>query len=1617
MRCHSFCYLLLTILFLNQAALIINTSILSSEIKESETNNSLLDDERETVQDNKGMKKSHIAPKTSSSEVLQTGERPLTSHTPPSTPPTGYLEDYVDAITDYYTPSDDGTIDDWTQMQAADGTYSNLSEYLPTGWHSPSDYINNNGWSQVSYMYTSGDLRASCNNNGENVILTEFDFPDLSRCTINGIEVQLECYDTGSGNIEIKLFYNNIQTEAPSSYQIYPSGVEEYLGVGGPNETWGRNWTANDLSDTNFGIQLIGYPGGMFDIIYVDHIRVRIHISNDYLFDREFSFTGAPSYELDQELAIKTGLISNESLNVDIWNTSSSTWTNIMTITDSDDNTWKNVSIMPYMPSGNLYFRFYDNVSEIAVYNNTWQIDAVLIRYKLLSAHFLYRQNITLDHTQVAATLTDFPVLIDLENAGLHDHAQANGTDILFAQPSGLKLAHELETFNSTFNSTHAHLVTWVKVPSLSSTTDTVISMYYGNKTTVMNPEHPRDTWKNKFGGVWHLDEIVTDEEFTINAHNDSASDNCYGNQDGNDETAGLIGKGQIFDGTDDLINVTADKNLDPGADVTISGWFKLINTHSSASPTSLLIMEKYLDNYTNTHIVLVGTDYEGTNEQVPEGVLVFKVENNNDKYYKWTQQTTWMTDTWYYFACTLDASNPKNNKIYINGVDDTSSSDIDHAENLNLAYNADWGIGGGLIDDGNLPVGEAWFDGVLDEMRVTTTIRTAAWIATEYNNQNNSAGFYFIGIEEHMEDLDPPEIVTFGVHDPGDGQPEFWADVIDDFSGVASVNITLNGTKYEMTLNGSGYWVYQPSLINFNDSFSYFVNGSDFEGRLTNTKSKNVRFNKDLVVPSVDEMVYFPYLGANGTFNANVSDPWGEGINTVITNITKVNGVPSVMWAYMQATSSGYINDTLGFNRGTVLEFIITVTDIADNKNVSAPALGYVGYNNAPIAGNLTLSPNPIHSNESLLLSYDYYDADGDGETTTEIRWYKNGVLQPEHNDTTTISASCLFKGDHWNTTVQPKDWKDFGLLETSNLVTILNSQPVVSNIGFTFEHIKITPVDDNRDFVLEDEPLTLTYSFVDPDPTDSDLSTIKWYLNNEIQPQYTNWTTIPASITIPSEVWHAEIIPHDGEEASAPIFTKQMTIESRPDIHGHGFKPHSTAEGVYDIWIQAGDELHTIDEVKYNITVNDLLIGGSAYNYRESVYSGNGTAHWVLRGFDLIEILRTLSNYSEANFIDLLDTIITVKVLVLTKVTYASTEYTIERALEFDFPITDKAPPRVINAGVEWIEPNPINMTFWATLSEYGIGINEVLLYYEFRPVGAQTKASDLSHGPLFMGFNGTHYVVTVEFNADQNYNILFQLSVSDLAGNVNPEAYPEGMIVDRIQFTLPSSTDLGPLLILFVIVLAIIGIGAVVAVRKFRKTEIIGLDINKVIEISQQVPKEEIRKAITGHTLGIIISMFDQLHGPIPIYVEPSLLRDNFDKLVELSDRAFSAVRFVDDFEREIFTVFEFEFDVLTTSISYGFSLDRPEARGGAENISLNIVIHKPYDALITKFVDVYTDRVHQIHILMNRGTAEKEKIAKLVNNIRETITGIILAYEELYGSVEEFKPDKQEVSIFP
>jgi len=93
---------------------------------------------------------------------------------------------------------------------------------------------------------------------------------------------------------------------------------------------------------------------------------------------------------------------------------------------------------------------------------------------------------------------------------------------------------------------------------------------------------------------------------------------------------------------------------------------------------------------------------------------------------------------------------------------------------------------------------------------------------------------------------------------------------------------------------------------------------------------------------------------------------------------------------------------------------------------------------NTPPEVSNLKITPAFPETTDNLVGSYDYFDAEGDPESGSEIRWYKNGVLQEAYNDVLTVPANATSEGEEWYFTVRPKDGKDFGTLKTSPTVKI---------------------------------------------------------------------------------------------------------------------------------------------------------------------------------------------------------------------------------------------------------------------------------------------------------------------------------------------------------------------------------------------------------------------------------------------------------------------------------------------------------------------------------------------------------------------------------------------------
>ena len=360
-----------------------------------------------------------------------------------------------------------------------------------------------------------------------------------------------------------------------------------------------------------------------------------------------------------------------------------------------------------------------------------------------------------------------------------------------------------------------------------------------------------------------------------------------------------------------------------------------------------------------------------------------------------------------------------------------------------------------------------------------------------------------------------------------------------------------------------------------------------------------------------------------------------------------------------------------------------------------------------------------------------------------------------------------------------------------------------------------------------------------------------------------------------------------------------------------------------------------------------------------------------------------------------------------------------------------TENIPPRVTNAYYLLDdEYKPSEITFYAEVEENGSGIDEVILYYYFEAVDSNVSEAGLGSGGSqeiklqwhqasmeFYEKSGVLdiYSVTVPFPQNRtHWKVLYQISTVDENGNNAVQAFQTDLHLKEkeIIISYPSEKELVLfsdmqffLLILISAILATIGILTVYN-RLFQRPEIIGLDKNLVMKNVDKVSKVELLSALNTHTLGIVISFFDEQSGPTPLFVTPKSLEDS-NMILRLSFRAFSNCEFTTDFEEVNQAIFNFT-DARQASIkviSYSFALNRPHARAGQQNITLSILMRPPVFPIFNQFTEVLSGRIRKIHKLLDKHPDEKFKIIHELIDMRELISRVILSFSKIYGNTQD------------
>ena len=322
------------------------------------------------------------------------------------------------------------------------------------------------------------------------------------------------------------------------------------------------------------------------------------------------------------------------------------------------------------------------------------------------STSWTNRKAITIDHTKVsgAATLANFPMLFSVTDANLKTVSNGgkvgkpDGTDILFTAADGkTKLDHELDSYNPSSGQVNA----WVRLAALSSTTDTVIYVYYGNPTAD-DQQNRTAVWDSNYKLVWHLGDgtALSGADSTANKANGFAS--------------GAADAGKIAGGAAGLVQGLSAGLPNGDQTRTLECWFKI--TGNFGSDQTLCGMGD--TSGTGTSFSLI---YRSAG-----GKLTLDVSGNS-QFFSWNSDSNW-----HHLAATYNAGTGlQNAAVYLDGVLKSTSGKKGMLGTPATTY---------------FDVHPSGMTGVVDEFRISNAARSAAWIQTEFNNQNTPNTFFSVG-------------------------------------------------------------------------------------------------------------------------------------------------------------------------------------------------------------------------------------------------------------------------------------------------------------------------------------------------------------------------------------------------------------------------------------------------------------------------------------------------------------------------------------------------------------------------------------------------------------------------------------------------------------------------------------------------------------------------------------------------------------------------------------------------------------------------------------------------------------------------------------------------------
>ena len=302
----------------------------------------------------------------------------------------------------------------------------------------------------------------------------------------------------------------------------------------------------------------------------------------------------------------------------------------------------------------------------------------------------LFRDSVNIKIAGATETLTNFPALVRISEERLvgflYSRAGSDGSNLVFLDGDN-SLPHEVDTWNPSGES-----LVWVLIPELPPEGKTITMAWNLKEGRTPPTNDPKQVWNDNYVGVWHMNASGKTIADTTGHNNGTLSGSAT-------TAAGKLGSAASYPASGSYITCgTTQPNSELAAGFTIAGW---VNSQSYSGRKDLFGKNAFIAIRTESASSLTVTTPSIKDHTVSTSLPA--------------------AGSWFHYALTFVPGTSGLN-FYING---------------NLVNTQDASNLGNQTAAGEMWLGKSqfnyYFTGLLDEYRLSKTIRSKGWIEAEY--------------------------------------------------------------------------------------------------------------------------------------------------------------------------------------------------------------------------------------------------------------------------------------------------------------------------------------------------------------------------------------------------------------------------------------------------------------------------------------------------------------------------------------------------------------------------------------------------------------------------------------------------------------------------------------------------------------------------------------------------------------------------------------------------------------------------------------------------------------------------------------------------------------------